>query len=422
MAVIDGVAGRTGKQIEAAKKAQSKRLGQSGAAGKQKRCKKGKSCGASCINSGKVCLVDIPWASGSQLTKVAKQIQARPKPSASVGDLEKEAADHLAKVKKSLISGDAKGYDEHRKNYLEADKKVREKGGKSKGVNLPEWSKVEPTLRELKKARDKGDKEGIEKARAKLRETFLGEKPAPKLNLSPITNDKEFTAKLIETRGEYNRKVEAMHQWAGKLFGTKILYDHAYDNLVPKYGRGEEKFFDKLRNALVLDFGKLELIEAFKDIQAFTSGKYGDFRRAQMGTNKSASDLMRVKRIEELLSRREFDKPRVEKFRGKRVNDSTLQAMIESARVNGSFGGKALSSWSTELETAQYFASKNSQIGNNRVIYRTVNSRGVPIGSISSFSTEQEVLTPSTANYRYVSYRPITLGPVTYHMFDVEET
>lgn len=63
-------------KIEAAKRAQTARLGQSGAAGKRKRCKKGKSCGASCIHAYKVCLVDLPWVSSSGLKKVANTVQS----------------------------------------------------------------------------------------------------------------------------------------------------------------------------------------------------------------------------------------------------------------------------------------------------------------------------------------------------------
>lgn len=70
------VGGRTDVQIGAAKKAQTMRLGQSGAAGMRKRCRKGKSCGASCINSSKFCLVDIPWA-GPDLSRAAASIQNR---------------------------------------------------------------------------------------------------------------------------------------------------------------------------------------------------------------------------------------------------------------------------------------------------------------------------------------------------------
>jgi hypothetical protein len=69
----DIVAGRTGSQIDAAKRKAVK-------GGGRKRCKKGKSCGASCITSGKVCMVDLPWASlSNDLTKVSKEIRDRDK-------------------------------------------------------------------------------------------------------------------------------------------------------------------------------------------------------------------------------------------------------------------------------------------------------------------------------------------------------
>lgn len=70
---------RTEKQIDIAKRAQTARLGQSGAEGKRKRCRKGKSCGASCISSAKFCLVDLPWVSKG-LSSVRNQIVNRPKP------------------------------------------------------------------------------------------------------------------------------------------------------------------------------------------------------------------------------------------------------------------------------------------------------------------------------------------------------
>lgn len=70
---------RTEKQIDIAKRAQTARLGQSGAEGKRKRCRKGKSCGASCISSSKFCLVDLPWVSSS-LASTRNQIVNRPRP------------------------------------------------------------------------------------------------------------------------------------------------------------------------------------------------------------------------------------------------------------------------------------------------------------------------------------------------------
>lgn len=85
------VAGRSDRQIESAKRAQSLRLGSSGASGKRKRCRRGKSCGASCIAGPKVCMVDLPFVIGPSVTKARDQIVAvtggkapsKPKPAPS---------------------------------------------------------------------------------------------------------------------------------------------------------------------------------------------------------------------------------------------------------------------------------------------------------------------------------------------------
>lgn len=65
----DVVAGKTAYQIEAAKRRAVKGKG-------KKRCKKGKSCGATCINNYRVCMVDLPWVSAQALTKVSATIQS----------------------------------------------------------------------------------------------------------------------------------------------------------------------------------------------------------------------------------------------------------------------------------------------------------------------------------------------------------
>ena len=75
MPLIDG---RTEGQINKAKVDQFRRLGTWGAsAHRRKKCKRGKSCGASCIPGYHVCMVDIPWALNPMITKVAEQIKAR---------------------------------------------------------------------------------------------------------------------------------------------------------------------------------------------------------------------------------------------------------------------------------------------------------------------------------------------------------
>jgi hypothetical protein len=71
---------RTEGQINAAKRGQISRLGGLNLPKlKRKKCKRGKSCGASCIPGYHVCMVDIPWALNPAITKVANQILAQRK-------------------------------------------------------------------------------------------------------------------------------------------------------------------------------------------------------------------------------------------------------------------------------------------------------------------------------------------------------
>lgn len=337
--VTEKVAGRTGKQIEAAKRAQAKRLGQSGAAGKQKRCKKGKSCGASCIAGFKVCLVDIPWASASGIPKVVSSIQNRPTP------------------------------------------------------------EVKPSTPSAKK---------------------------PGINLSKLETEADFKAKENATEGYYNSKIKDVHQYLKKLL-AKIGFPDAY---VTFDNSTEEDAFSALRDKLVKAMGngnETKGRQAIKDaryaIISFTGSFSKEIREAQMGTTPNAQYLKKAKDIERLFSMKEVEKPRVEKFRGKRVDEVTLQGMIESAREGGSYSGRALSSWSTQLRTAREFSDKEPYDNRNqRVIYRTVNTKGVPIKEVSAIQREHEVLTSGTANYKYLGYRPIEVNGIIYHMFDVEES
>lgn len=73
----DIASGRTSTQIEQAKREQRGRFG-GVVPTKRKKCKRGKSCGASCISGSLVCMVDIPMDPAA-LTKVATEIQTRGK-------------------------------------------------------------------------------------------------------------------------------------------------------------------------------------------------------------------------------------------------------------------------------------------------------------------------------------------------------
>jgi hypothetical protein len=94
------VLGRTEAQINAAKRGQIARLGGSDLPKlKKKKCKMGKSCGASCIPGYHVCMVDIPWALNPVITKVANQILAQRKlPLVGPPAAEVQVAKPVAKV------------------------------------------------------------------------------------------------------------------------------------------------------------------------------------------------------------------------------------------------------------------------------------------------------------------------------------
>jgi hypothetical protein len=64
---------RLERRVRQAHRAQQRR----GGAGGRKRCRKGKSCGASCIGQGKVCLVDITSEISSEIGKVAREVTSR---------------------------------------------------------------------------------------------------------------------------------------------------------------------------------------------------------------------------------------------------------------------------------------------------------------------------------------------------------
>ena len=85
---------RTEAQINAAKRGQIARLGGLNLPKlKRKKCKKGKSCGASCIPGYHVCMVDIPWSLNPGLNKAVEAIKKVQK----VSPVKKPAAKPLAK-------------------------------------------------------------------------------------------------------------------------------------------------------------------------------------------------------------------------------------------------------------------------------------------------------------------------------------
>jgi hypothetical protein len=357
--VQDLVAGKTGKQIEAAKRAQSKRLGQSGAAGKSKRCKKGKSCGATCISGSKVCLVDLPWVSSNGLTKVSKKIQ------------------------------DASG---------------------KKPKSEP---KVEPTLK--KPGITLSPLTTLDDLKNKVTETWTVADNAK------LTEDSKEVAKILEKRNS------SYPQMALYDPGDNVKYDAIKDGIgrqlwqmvLEESGGGRDKY-DPATGRMLLNDGKYVLDRFTADYDKSYAIRQADRGNPAFNHHRDDADA-----LDRLLRVKELPRTEVEKFRGFRATPERLQEMVDGAKNKESFKQGSVNSWSSAMRVGQQFA--NREINEHpdrteRVIFRTINKRGVPIEFVTSVTNEDEILTPRNTDYKYMGYRSITTeaGRV-YHIFDVEE-
>lgn len=248
----------------------------------------------------------------------------------------------------------------------------------------------------------------------------VSNKDGKSLTLDRLTSREDFDKKLASTKEGYNDGVKSVHQWVAKLLGEKILT--ADDEIFPPSysSEAERQLFGKLRGSLSKGIGKESLPEVLKILRGLTDREYTEIRNAQLGGKTNPREVRKAELLEAFLSRKELNRPPVEKFRGVGVDDNDLSKMIEGARGGTRFNGMALSSWSTDLGTAKRFADDND-FYDNKVILRTINTKGVPIGGVSTSEEEYEVLTPRTANYRHLGYSTIKYVGETYRVIDLEE-
>jgi hypothetical protein len=318
----DVVAGRTAKQIEAAKR---RAIG-----GSKKRCNKGKSCGATCINQGKVCLVDLPWVSSNGLTRVATKIQSAT-------------------------------------------------------------------------TKDRG--EGVKFSPLGTTDDFLN-------LVSATQNLKNRDRKLVEDNAEVAKLLD-VKGYGFPLWYSKELYKNSEEEA--KYG--------KLREQI----GKSVVNDGFYALETYTGSlkEARLIRLADRDPSKSSEEYRQASNdLNRLLTLREMPRPDVEKFRGFRATPEKLQEMIDGSKGKEKFNHATSYSWSSALGIGREFADKEiyeAKDRTERVIFRSVNKRGVPIEFVSSVSKEDELLTPRNTNYKYLGYRPINVYGYTYHVFDVEE-
>jgi hypothetical protein len=183
---------------------------------------------------------------------------------------------------------------------------------------------------------------------------------------------------------------------------------------------------DRLLKSLTDKLGEQGIKDGLRAIRDFSGGQYKSIRKAQRSSKiaeifpdsyKKGNDL------ERLINQSGLPRPSVIKYRGITATDEMLDHLLKASKTNGGYSENATSSWSTDLKWAAKFSNRgiNEGWGNHRVIFRTINSRGVPIRHLSSVEDESELLTTRDAKYLHRKYRLIDVDGVKYHIFDVEE-
>ena len=419
----DIVAGRTASQIESAKR---KAVG-----GKRKRCTKGKSCSATCIAANKVCLVEIPWVVAKGIPKVVvkvNKVQEKKTPPDSLSEVKKIAQDVYKKewskawknMNLAINDGDKQKYNFWKEQISKYHSKLTAKGVDIGPLKIPTWKdKTAPvTVTKPVKPGTKLTSKNVDSQGRPLAYKPLEELPGfvnaqgskPTLPSLKTTEDFKETKRETGYSTDSNHpywKTDAIHVKSGNLLIVS-------GDLTPE----QKEIADKMG-------GEGNFKEAVRNIMNFTGSYYSEMRDAQRKKNegKELSQyeedyLNKANSAEKLLSL--LPKERLIKFRGAPVSDEKLSAIIEASKDKGEHAEGALASWSTSLEKAQNFADKKPHL--NQVIYRTVNTKGASVRSVSFYKSEEEILTPGSARYRHTgNYEAIKVDGRTYHVFDIEE-
>lgn len=380
----------------------------------KKRCEKGKSCGATCISKLKICRKEL-GSTSKDLSQSRDLIESRDvaaKPVSQPVELAKlESAEDFLSI---LREGTSSPY-----SYWDASRKVGD-------ILDPEnWSlkeKDKTEVEEAKRLNRKLEKElegkgtSVNEALTAIEKfthsSYDGVRTVQKGAMSEyLLKDREFDH-VFNLNSNRERSKERVKKLVGEIKEIQksnpdspklpdLLKDlkgeqRALKEYYPPLSKYERRFLKK----------KLELIKSMED-------EYGP-----MG--KSLESVLRSETL------REYRVP-VEKYRGIRVDDETLDGFITLAQYKHSIPVQAASSWSNSLEVAAFNFAGVNKIGKpNSVIFRAINKEGLPVSSVAFKSEELEILTPAKGSNRFVGYRTINVsipkqGVFTFHVFDVEE-
>lgn len=415
--------------------------------GQRKRCQKGKNCSAACIERADLCLVEIPIS--AYVSKIRSRIksvvtlspQERDKVKESLLAVKREAKDKVPKdVILSIQRNKKAAYNKARNGVIKFNEEVIKNGlEKEVGLlNIPvTWERLQQVKKsytkavgtlfdDLKKASEGKNIKEYGKIERRLLEMYnrIGSRIGAKslvTNLHGVSTSQGFSNALLSTQGLYNPLVRKAHESLAKLIGktnrpNESKFDGIYSSLEEKMG------FVKRLFGLRSELGDKGVENSIRALFKYTDDGYTDMRASQMGRSKSKTMLKLANDLEALLNSKSVDKPEIIKFRGVTLTDEKLKSLIDASKTLGGYFENATSSWSTALKEAVSFSDKGvGKWGNNRVIFETVNKKGVPIEFVTREEGEYEVVTPSKARYLHRGYTTHEHEGNTYHVFMLEE-
>lgn len=318
--------GPSSKDVERAK---GKAVG-----GARKRCSKGKSCSATCIFRGKVCLVDLPAGPSLQMPFVASMVGV---------------------VRDEQPAAPAKS---------------------------------------------------ASKPRKKAEFVLPSGEPA---KLHTLVSAEDFQRVRAET-GKFSKE---FHERMGRVLRVKDKSEDAVAEraeMLKRLGLSEAAFAKAIRT--VSNYTDLDYKSVKKALYAL--------RDKKPLTDEMRREIAKGRVIERIIAA--ASKEAVPKFRGFRADQQTLDELIASAKLKGKFKEGVLSSWSTSLRVGQEFADNEKEGKPLRVIFQTINKRGMAVESITQAEREMELMTSGTARYTHTgNYRVVPYKGEVYHIFDVVE-
>ena len=228
--------------------------------------------------------------------------------------------------------------------------------------------------------------------------------------------------------------IKTLTQFNDLLGSTSYAKDkeaEAYHNRIKDLLEGKNDKLLAFKESIIKRIGGQTVYQnAIEGIRMFTDedDHYGSIRRAQRlldsGRPIKPYDKPYAKLaqdVEKLVAK--LPKEPVIKYRGIHVSDKQLIEILSQAKLKENFTDGALASWSTSLGVSKGFADRTKYGEENKIIFRTINRRGVAIDGISTLSGENEVLTSGTAKYKHTGrVSKIQSGSNTYYIIDVVES